>query len=66
MDEVIDNQKRLQRLLAENTERLKELACINQATQIQVCCRRCIQYSTDSWKRDTCPTYKLAQKIYGE
>ncbi|MEI6766195.1 MAG: PEP/pyruvate-binding domain-containing protein [Bacteroidota bacterium] len=34
MDEVIDNQKRLQRLLAENTERLKELACINQATQI--------------------------------
>ena len=39
---------------------------INQATQMQVCCRRCIQYSTDPWKRDTCPTYKLAQKIYGE
>lgn len=38
---------------------------INQATQMQVCCRRCIQNSTDPWKRDTCPTYKLAQKIYG-
>lgn len=34
MDELLDNQKKLQKLLAENTERLKELACINQTTQI--------------------------------
>lgn len=34
MDELRDNQRKLQKLLAENTERLKELACINQTTQI--------------------------------
>ncbi len=34
MDELLDNQKKLQKLLAENTERIKELACINQTTQI--------------------------------
>ena len=38
---------------------------LNQATQLQVCCRRCIQCSKDPWKRDTCPSYKLAQKLYG-
>jgi len=37
---------------------------INQAAQLQICCRRCIQYSTDPWKRDTCPSYKLAQKLF--
>jgi hypothetical protein len=34
MDDMLDSQKKLQKLLAENTERLKELACINQTTQI--------------------------------
>jgi hypothetical protein len=34
MEEFLDSQKKLQKLLAENTERLKELACINQTTQI--------------------------------
>lgn len=38
---------------------------VNQATQLRVCCRRCIQYSKDPWKRDTCPSYRLAQKLYG-
>lgn len=39
---------------------------INQAAQLQICCRRCIQYSKDPWKRDTCPTYKLAEKLFQE
>jgi hypothetical protein len=42
------------------------LLAVNQTAQMQLCCRRCVQCSTDEWKRDTCPTYKLAQKIYGE
>jgi len=37
---------------------------LNQATQLNVCCRRCIQCSKDPWKRDTCPSYKLARKLY--
>ncbi len=37
---------------------------LNQATQLNVCCRRCIQCSKDPWKRDTCPGYKLARKLY--
>jgi hypothetical protein len=37
---------------------------LNQATQLQVCCRRCIQYSQDPWKRDTCPSYRLAEKLF--
>lgn len=35
------------------------LLALNQVTQVQVCCKRCVQYSTDPWKRETCPTYKL-------
>lgn len=34
MHNIIDNQKDLQKLMSENTERLKELACINQTTHI--------------------------------
>ena len=34
MDEILDSQKKIKKLLAENTERIKELACINQTTQI--------------------------------
>ncbi len=34
MSNIIDNQKELQKLVAENTERLKELACINFTTQV--------------------------------
>lgn len=34
MEEIIDGQEKLKKLLAENTERLKELACINQTTKI--------------------------------
>jgi len=34
MDTIKDTQKELQKLVAENTERLKELACINYTTQI--------------------------------
>ncbi len=39
---------------------------VNQAAQISICCRRCVKYSTDPWKRDTCPSYKLASRLYGE
>jgi hypothetical protein len=46
--------------------RFLALLAINQAAQMQLCCRRCVQYSTDEWKRDTCPTYRLAEKIYGD
>jgi len=34
MANILNNQDELQKLAAENTERLKELACINQTTQI--------------------------------
>ncbi len=37
----------------------------NQAAQLSICCRRCIQYSTDPWKAETCPSYKMAMKLYG-
>lgn len=40
------------------------LLAVNQATQLNVCCRRCIEHSTDSWKRDTCPSYRLAEKLF--
>ena len=36
----------------------------NQGAQISICCRRCIRYSTDPWKRETCPSYKLAEKLF--
>jgi hypothetical protein len=36
----------------------------NQGAQVAICCRRCIKYSTDPWKADTCPSYKLAEKIF--
>lgn len=38
----------------------------NQGAQLSICCRRCIKYSTDPWKASTCPSYKLAQKMFGE
>ena len=34
MDKIVDTQKELQKLVAENTERLKELSCINYTTLI--------------------------------
>jgi len=33
---------------------------------LSICCRRCIQYSTDPWKRETCPSYRQAQKLFGD
>ncbi len=37
---------------------------IGQAAQLSICCRRCVVYSTDPWKRDTCPSYKLASRLF--
>lgn len=39
---------------------------VGQGAQLNTCCRRCIVYSTDWWKRDVCPSYKLAQRLFGE
>lgn len=36
-----------------------------QAALLSICCRRCIQYSTDPWKRETCPSYKQAEWLFG-
>lgn len=36
---------------------------VNQAAQLRFCCLRCVEVSTDPWKRDTCPTYRLAEKL---
>jgi hypothetical protein len=41
------------------------LFAIGQYAQLTVCCRRCIQYSTDPWKRDKCPSYGLATRLFG-
>jgi len=40
------------------------LLAIGQWAQLSVCCSRCVVYSKDPWKRETCPSYKLAQKIF--
>ena len=36
-----------------------------QAAQLSICCRRCVLYSTDPWKRETCPSYRQASWIFG-
>ena len=38
---------------------------IGQYAQLTVCCKRCIQYSTDPWKKEKCPSYSLATKLFG-
>lgn len=38
---------------------------VGQGAQLSICCRRCVAHSTDTWKRDTCPSYKLASRLYG-
>ena len=38
---------------------------LNQATQLRVCCRRCVLYSRDPWKRETCPSYRIARTLFG-
>ncbi len=38
---------------------------LNQGTQLSVCCRRCVRKSTDPWKSETCPSYKLASRLFG-
>lgn len=40
------------------------LLAVMQAAHLTVCCRKCIVYSKDHWKRNTCPNYKLAQKLF--
>ncbi len=31
---------------------------------LSICCRKCVQYSTDPWKRKLCPSYKLARRMF--
>lgn len=38
---------------------------VGQWAQLSVCCSRCVDYSKDPWKRDTCPSYKIAQRMFG-
>ena len=40
------------------------LFAIGQYAQLTVCCRRCIRYSTDPWKREKCPSYSLAARLF--
>lgn len=40
------------------------LLAFNQAAQLSICCRKCVQYSTDPWKREVCPSYKQARAIF--
>lgn len=35
-----------------------------QAYLLEVCCRRCVEYSTDSWKREYCPNYRLVSRLF--
>ena len=37
-----------------------------QAALLSICCRKCIKYSTDPWKRETCPSYRQAEWLFGE
>lgn len=37
---------------------------LNQGTQLAVCCRNCVRESTDPWKAQTCPSYRLAAKLF--
>lgn len=40
------------------------MLAVGQGAQLSICCRRCVQYSNDPWKRDVCPSYKQAQKLF--
>jgi len=40
------------------------MLAVGHGAQLSICCRRCIQYSQDPWKRDTCPSYKQAQRLF--
>lgn len=39
------------------------LYLFGQAALLLICCRRCVKYSKDSWKRETCPSYKMAERL---
>jgi len=40
------------------------LFLVGQFALLFVCCRKCIRYSTDPWKRETCPSYKQAEWLF--
>jgi len=42
------------------------LLAVGQWAQLSICCSKCVVYSKDPWKRDTCPSYKIAEKLFGE
>lgn len=37
---------------------------LNQGSQLAVCCRRCVEKSKDPWKAETCPSYRLAARLF--
>lgn len=40
------------------------LLLTGQAAQLSICCRRCVEYSTDPWKREVCPSYRMAERLF--
>lgn len=42
------------------------LLLAGQWAQLSICCRRCVAYSRDSWKREFCPSYKMARRLFAE
>ena len=40
------------------------LLALNQGAQLAICCRRCVERSSDPWKASTCPSYRLARRIF--
>lgn len=40
------------------------LLLVGQYALLSVCCRKCIRYSTDPWKRKTCPSYRQAKWLF--
>ncbi len=40
------------------------LLTLNQIAQLSICCRKCVQYSTDPWKHNVCPSYKQARALF--
>jgi len=40
------------------------LAGLGQWALLSICCRRCVEYSKDPWKADTCPSYRQARYLF--
>lgn len=41
------------------------LLAAGQGALLSICCRKCVACSTDPWKREYCPTYRLAEGVFG-